>query len=241
MERLFSEELTERIRACGIFAVLVIEDAGDAVPTARALLAGGVAAMELTLRTPAAMESLARIREAVPEMLACVGTILNPKQVGEVAAAGADLGVAPGFNPRVVDAARKAGLPFAPGVTTASELEGAIEKGCRVLKFFPAEPAGGIPYLKSMNGPYGHLGLQYIPLGGLNEDNVRSWFEQPFVIAVGGSWIARRELVAARNWEEISRRAERAATIFRQVRGGQGGERRERTANGGEPKGRHRG
>ena len=143
MERLFSEALRQRIRRCGIFAVLVIEDAEDAVPAARALQAGGVEAMELTLRTAAAMESLARIREAVPEMLACVGTILRPKQVREVAAAGADLGVAPGFNPRVVDAARKAGLPFAPGVTTASELEGAVEKGCRMLKFFPAEPAGG--------------------------------------------------------------------------------------------------
>jgi 2-dehydro-3-deoxyphosphogluconate aldolase/(4S)-4-hydroxy-2-oxoglutarate aldolase len=219
MDTLFSAELKKRIADSGIIAVLVIEDAGDAVPVARALLKGGVAAMELTLRTPAAMEALKRIRKDVPEMLAGVGTILNPDQVKEVAAAGADLGVAPGYNPRVVDEAKAAGLPFAPGIATASELEGALEKGCRILKFFPAEPNGGISYLKSMNGPYGYMGLKYIPLGGLNEDNARSWFEQPFIMAIGGSWLAKRDIIADHNWDEISRRAEKAASIFREVRG----------------------
>ncbi len=219
MDTLFSNGLKKRITDSGIIAVLVIEDAGDAVPVARALLKGGVAAMELTLRTPAAVEALKRIRKDVPEMLAGVGTILNPGQVREVAAAGAELGVAPGYNPRVVDAAKAAGLPFAPGIATASELEWALEKGCRILKFFPAEPNGGINYLKSMNGPYGYMGLRYIPLGGLTEDNLRSWFEQPFIMAVGGSWIAKKDLIADCNWDEISRRAEKAASIFREVRG----------------------
>jgi 2-dehydro-3-deoxyphosphogluconate aldolase/(4S)-4-hydroxy-2-oxoglutarate aldolase len=215
---LFGSDLKKRIAGSGVVAVLVFEDAAEAVPVARALLKGGVTAIELTLRTPAAMESLKRIRTEAPEMLAGVGTILSPGQVAEVTAAGADLGVAPGYNPRVVDAARAAGLPFAPGIMTASELEGALEKGCRILKFFPAEPAGGIPYLKSLNGPYGYMGLQYIPLGGLNEDNLRSWFEQPFVMAVGGSWIADKKVIAARDWDEITRRAERACAIFREVR-----------------------
>jgi 2-dehydro-3-deoxyphosphogluconate aldolase/(4S)-4-hydroxy-2-oxoglutarate aldolase len=219
MDTLFSDGLKKRITDSGIIAVLVIEDAAAAVPVARALLKGGIAAMELTLRTPAAMEALERIRKDVPEMLAGVGTILNPGQIREVAAAGADLGVAPGYNPRVVDAAKAAGFPFAPGIATASELEWALEKGCRILKFFPAEPNGGITYLKSVNGPYGYMGLRYIPLGGLNEDSLRSWFEQPFIMAVGGSWIAKKDLIADRKWDEISRRAEKAASIFREVRG----------------------
>jgi len=219
MQVLFSEELKSRIRNSGVIAVLVIENAEEAVPVARNLLEGGISAMELTLRTPAALEALKRIRSDVPQMLAGVGTILNTDQVKAVSAAGAEFGVAPGYNPRVVDAAKSAGLPFAPGVATATELEWAFEQGCRILKFFPAEPTGGIPFLKSLNGPYGYLGLQYIPLGGVNQDNLRDWLQQNFVIAVGGSWIADKELIAAQNWGEISRRAERAHSIFKEVRG----------------------
>jgi len=199
--------------------VLVIENTGDAVPVARSLLEGGVGAMELTLRTPAALEALKRIRADVPQMLAGVGTILRTDQVKAVAAAGAELGVAPGYNPRVVDAAKAAGLPFAPGVATASELEWALEQGCRILKFFPAEPSGGISYLKSMNGPYGYLDMQYVPLGGVNQDNLRAWLEQSFVMAVGGSWIADRKLIAAQDWDEITRRAGQAHAVFEEVRG----------------------
>ena len=218
MQELFSEELKRRIRNSGVIAVLVIEDAEVAVPVARALLEGGISAMELTLRTPAALEALKRIRSDVPQMLAGVGTILRADQVKEVAAAGAEFGVAPGYNPRVVDAAKAAGLAFAPGVATATELEWALEQGCRILKFFPAEPLGGIPYLKSMNSPYSHLDLQFVPLGGVNQDNLRAWLEQSFVTAVGGSWIANKQLIAAQDWDEIRRRAEQAHSIFKEVR-----------------------
>jgi 2-dehydro-3-deoxyphosphogluconate aldolase/(4S)-4-hydroxy-2-oxoglutarate aldolase len=218
MQELFSQELKRGIRNSGVIAVLVIEDAELAVPVARTLLEGGISAMELTLRTPAALEALKRIRSDVPQMLAGVGTILRADQVKEVAAAGAEFGVAPGYNPRVVDAAKAAGLAFAPGVATATELEWALEQGCRILKFFPAEPSGGISYLKSMNSPYGYLDLQYVPLGGVNQENLRAWLEQSFVIAVGGSWIADKKLIAARDWDEIRRRAEQAHSIFKEVR-----------------------
>jgi len=218
MQELFSEELKRRIRNSGVIAVLVIEDAEVAVPVARALLEGGISAMELTLRTPAALEALKRIRSDVPQMLAGVGTILRADQVKEVAAAGAEFGVAPGYNPRVVDAAKAAGLAFAPGVATATELEWALEQGCRILKFFPAEPLGGIPYLKSMNSPYSYLDLQFVPLGGVNQENLRAWLEQSFVTAVGGSWIANKQLIAAQDWDEIRRRAEQAHSIFKEVR-----------------------
>jgi len=218
MQELFSEELKRRIRNSGVIAVLVIEDAEVAVPVARTLLEGGISAMELTLRTPAALEALKRIRSDVPQMLAGVGTILRADQVKEVAAAGAEFGVAPGYNPRVVDAAKAAGLAFAPGVATATELEWALEQGCRILKFFPAEPLGGIPYLKSMNSPYSYLDLQFVPLGGVNQENLRAWLEQSFVTAVGGSWIANKQLIAAQDWDEIRRRAEQAHSIFKEVR-----------------------
>jgi len=218
MQELFSQELKRGIRNSGVIAVLVIEDAEVAVPVARTLLEGGISAMELTLRTPAALEALKRIRSDVPQMLAGVGTILRADQVKEVAAAGAEFGVAPGYNPRVVDAAKAAGLAFAPGVATATELEWALEQGCRILKFFPAEPLGGIPYLKSMNSPYSYLDLQFVPLGGVNQENLRAWLEQSFVTAVGGSWIANKQLIAAQDWDEIRRRAEQAHSIFKEVR-----------------------
>lgn len=213
MESQFAEELQERIRRCGVVAVLVIDDAQHAVPLARTLLDGGIDAMELTLRTPAALESLANVRREVPEMLAGIGTILTGDQVDDVVEAGAVFGVAPGLNPRVVAQAQKRRLPFAPGITTPSEVERAVELGCRELKFFPAEPSGGVSYLKSMNAPYAHLGLQYIPLGGLNAENMKDYLSQSFVPAIGGSWIAPRATIAKQDWQSIQQAAEEARRI----------------------------
>jgi len=214
----FSEELIERIRGGGVIAVLTLDRSGDAVPLARALLAGGVNAMELTLRTPAAVEGLATIKAAVPEMLAGAGTILTPEQVRQVVEAGAAFGVAPGTNPKVVAEAQAAGLPFAPGVATASEVERAVDLGCRVLKFFPAEAMGGLKYLKSLATPYAHLGLRYMPLGGLNAANMADYLASPFVLALGGSWLARREVIQNRDWQTITANAAEAADIVRRVR-----------------------
>ena len=162
---LFSATISQQLADTGVVAVLMIDDPADAVPVARALLAGGVNAMELTLRTPAALDALRAIRAGVPEMLAGIGTILTPEQVQDVAAAGAAFGVAPGVNRRVVMAATDLGLSFAPGVVTPSDVEAALELGCRLLKFFPAEPSGGLAYLKSLAAPFAHLGVRYVPLG----------------------------------------------------------------------------
>jgi len=216
----FSEELIERIRGVGVIAVLTLDRSEDAVPLARALLAGGVSAMELTLRTPAAVEALATISREVPEMLAGAGTVLTPEQVREVAEAGAAFAVAPGTNPKVVGEAQAAGLPFAPGVATASEVERAVDLGCRVLKFFPAEAMGGLKYLKSLATPYAHLGLGYMPLGGLNAANMADYLASPFVLALGGSWLARREVIQKRDWQTITANAAEAADIVRRVRQG---------------------
>jgi 2-dehydro-3-deoxyphosphogluconate aldolase/(4S)-4-hydroxy-2-oxoglutarate aldolase len=203
-----------------VVAVLVIDEVADAIPVAETLLEGGIRCMELTLRTPCAIDALKAIRRAVPDMTAGIGTVLTRDQVREIKAAGAAFGVAPGLNRNVLDEAAKQNLPFAPGIATPSDIEAALEHGCRIMKFFPAEPFGGLAYLKSMAAPYDHLNLQFIPLGGLNENNLRLWLESPLVCAVGGSWIAPRNLIREKNWDEIRRRAQVAATIAEEVRAG---------------------
>jgi 2-dehydro-3-deoxyphosphogluconate aldolase/(4S)-4-hydroxy-2-oxoglutarate aldolase len=212
------DTLAKRIEHAGVVAVLVVDNADDAVPLANALLAGGIGAMELTLRTPAALDALRRVIAEVPAMLPGIGTILTPAQANEVHQAGAAFGVAPGLNRSVVEAAQACGLPFAPGIATPSELESAMELGCREVKFFPAEPSGGLGYLKSMAAPYAHLGLRFIPLGGLNVDNVCAYLDSPLVMAVGGSWIAPRDLIREQKWEAISERASQASAIVQRVR-----------------------
>lgn len=207
-----------RLRRSGIVAVLILDAVDDGVPVAEALLAGGIDAMELTLRTPAAIGALKAIRAHVPDMLAGIGTILTPAQVSEVVDCGGAFGVSPGMNPRVVEAARSAGLPFAPGICTPSDIERALEYDCRLLKFFPAEPCGGLKYLDAIAAPYQHLGVQYIPLGGVNEANCAAWLSSRHVGSLGGSWLAPKELIAARDWAGITALARRAASIRDTVR-----------------------
>ncbi len=218
MNSAFDPKLAARIEEAGIVAVLVIDDAKDAVPVARALLAGGVSAIELTLRTPAALDALRAIKSEVPELVVGVGTILTVEQVKQVAEAGAAFGVAPGINPRVLAAARETGLSFAPGIVTPSDIEQAIEHGCKLMKFFPAEPSGGLAYLKAIAAPYAHLGLRFVPLGGLNAKNMASYLADSAVTALGGSWLAPRELIKARDWEKITSLSTEAVEIIQSTR-----------------------
>jgi 2-dehydro-3-deoxyphosphogluconate aldolase/(4S)-4-hydroxy-2-oxoglutarate aldolase len=214
----FPPETLQRIQQCGVIAVLVIDDADHAVPLAKALLEGGVDCMELTLRTPVAIEALRQVSRQVPNMLAGIGTILSPQQVDAVLDVGASFGVAPGLNPRVVRHAQQKQLPFAPGILTPSDIETAIELGCRQLKFFPAQPSGGVAYLRSINAPYAHLGLQYIPLGGIDAENLGEYLGESAVPAVGGSWIAPRQLIQANDWATITSRAAAARELITQTR-----------------------
>jgi 2-dehydro-3-deoxyphosphogluconate aldolase/(4S)-4-hydroxy-2-oxoglutarate aldolase len=205
----------EWVAQSGIAAVLIIDELDAAVPVAEALMEGGVTAIELTLRTPQGLDAITAIKRAIPEMTVIAGTVLTPDQARQARHAGADLAVAPGLNPRVVEAANDVGMLFMPGICTASEIEKAVELGCRMLKFFPAEPAGGVNYLKSVSAPYNHLDLRYMPLGGLSESNFMRYFSLPSVFAIGGSWIATRDVIVRRDWDEIRRRAYNAATIKR--------------------------
>jgi 2-dehydro-3-deoxyphosphogluconate aldolase/(4S)-4-hydroxy-2-oxoglutarate aldolase len=216
---MFEESLVSRLEASGVLAVLILESVEAAVPVARALLAGGVDCVELTLRTPVAMEALRRIRKEVPEMLVGAGTILTVEQVREAKAAGAAFGVAPGMNPRVVSAAREAGLSFAPGVCTPTDIELALEQGCRVMKFFPAELCGGLAYLRAIGAPFAHLGVRFIPLGGLGATNAESYLREESVLALGGSWLATKAAIEEERWEDVSEQARLARELVKRVRG----------------------
>ncbi|MEN9468588.1 MAG: putative aldolase [Verrucomicrobiota bacterium] len=212
------EALAARIQSTGIVAVLVIDKEEDGTPLARALLAGGVDAMELTLRTPAALRALRRIRAEVPEMLAGAGTVLTAAQVAEVKNAGAEFAVSPGVNPRVLKAASDEGIPFAPGIATPSDIELALESGCRMLKFFPAEHSGGLPYLQAIAAPYRHLGVSFLPLGGLNAKNMAPYLSDPLVSAIGGSWLAPREAIREARWSDITSLAKAAVETIKSIR-----------------------
>ncbi len=214
----FPTDLQQKVEASGVIAVLVIDQVEHAVPVARALLEGGISVMELTLRTPAAIEAVRAIRNEVPEMLAGVGTVLHPDQIAAVAQAGAAFAVAPGFNRRVMDTALAAGMPFAPGIATPTDIESALELDCRLLKFFPAEPSGGMSMLKAMAAPYNHLGIKYVPLGGLNVRNMVSYLESPLIAGLGGSWLAPRDLVNGEQWSQITDNARAASELVRQAR-----------------------
>ncbi len=218
MQPAFDPALAATIQKTGIIAVLIIDHESDAIPLAQALLAGGVNVMELTLRTSAALGALRLIRAEVPEMIAGVGTILTTDQLAQTVAAGAAFGVAPGVNPRILSAAREAGLSFAPGVCTPSDMEAAIEHGCKLLKFFPAEPSGGLAYLKAAAAPYLHLGVSFVPLGGINGKNMASYLADPLIAALGGSWLAPKDLIAAKAWGKITALAAEAVATIKSTR-----------------------
>lgn len=218
MSIVFSPALLSTIETGGVIAVLVIDRKEDAAPVAEALQAGGITSIELTLRTAAGIEALKEIKKHFPNLLVGAGTVLTPAQVAQVKAAGADFAVAPGTNHRVMSAAEAEGIPFGPGIATPSDIEAALEHGANLLKFFPAESSGGLAYLKTASAPYAHLGLRYIPLGGLTAESMGTYLAEKSVAAIGGSWLAPRELINAGDWAAITERARRAMEVVRQAR-----------------------
>lgn len=197
--------MIDRILAKRIVPVVVLDSADAAEPLAEALLAGGLDIMEITFRTSAAEESIRRIAKRFPEILLGAGTLLAKEQALRAKQAGAVFGLAPGLNPEVVKAATEAGLEFSPGVMTPSEIEQALSLGCKLLKFFPAEAAGGVNMLKSLAGPYAHTGVKFVPTGGVTSANLATYLKLPVVAAIGGSWMVDKALVNAGKWDEITR------------------------------------
>lgn len=201
-----------------VVSVVVIDQVENAVPMAEALLAGGLSVMEITFRTAAAEESIRRICQALPQMVCGAGTLLTPDQIVRAKNAGARFGVSPGFNPRVAAQARDIQFPFYPGVLTPSDVEAALEMGCTLMKFFPAEPSGGVKMLKAMAAPYAHTGIRFIPLGGINPANAPDYFQMPSVAAIGGTWIAEAKLIKEKKWAEITRNAREIVEIAAKYR-----------------------
>ena len=209
-------EIIKRLSKCQVVAGFSVDNVEDAVPIAQALLAGGIDCIELTLRTPNALLAIAAISTSVPEICLGVGTVLTPEQVVQVKEHGAHFAVAPGLNRKVIQAAQAVNLPFAPGIMTPTELEAAIEEGCTVVKFFPAQASGGVNLLKSMSSPYKHLGIQYFPLGGINSENMHAYLALENVPAVGGSFVVQKDLVKAKDWQGIQANAARVCQSLKE-------------------------
>jgi 2-dehydro-3-deoxyphosphogluconate aldolase / (4S)-4-hydroxy-2-oxoglutarate aldolase len=196
------EELAALFEQATIIPVLTIERLEDAVPLARALVAGGVRTLEITLRTPVAIESAKAIMADVPEAVVGIGTILNADDLARAEGIGARFGISPGATPDLLKAAAASALPFAPGIATASELMLALAHGFNLVKFFPAEQSGGIKALRALAGPFPDV--RFCPTGGIGEANAASWLAEPNVVAVGGSWLCPAADIRSGNWAGIT-------------------------------------
>ncbi|MGY1435509.1 bifunctional 4-hydroxy-2-oxoglutarate aldolase/2-dehydro-3-deoxy-phosphogluconate aldolase [Streptomyces reniochalinae] len=196
-----------------VIPVVVLDDVEDAVPLARALVAGGLPAIEVTLRTPAAPEAIRAIAEAVPEAVVGAGTVLGPDHVREAVEAGARFLVSPGWTDTLLEAMRASHVPFLPGVSTTSEVVALLERGVREMKFFPAEAAGGTAYLKSLASPLPQA--RFCPTGGVSAANAGSYLALPNVACVGGTWMLPGDALAAKDWDRVEALAAQAATAGR--------------------------
>jgi len=194
-----------------VVPVVVLDDVRDAVPLARALVDGGLRAIEITLRTPAALAAIQAIAHQVPDAVVGAGTVLTPDHVAAAEAAGARFLVSPGWTERLLDAMRGSGLPFLPGVSTVSEALGLLERGVADMKFFPAEAAGGTAYLTSLASPLPQA--RFCPTGGIDADRAPDYLALPNVACVGGSWMLPKDAVRAKAWEEITALAAKAAAL----------------------------
>ena len=199
------------MRTAPVIAVLTIEREGDAVPLARALVEGGLKVLEITLRTQAALPSIAAIARDVPEALVGVGTVTSGGDLDRAGAAGACFAVSPGLTDRLAAEAKGAAVPLLPGVATAGELMRAVEYGYDRLKFFPAEASGGVAALKGFAAPF--PSVKFCPTGGVTPDNVRSYLDCPNVLCVGGSWVAPKAAISAGDWAAITELARAAASL----------------------------
>ncbi len=206
-QKAMTAKVIDQLNSSRVVSVIVIDEVTDAVPLARALVRGGVDIIELTLRTPVAMEAAKVIINEVPEITVGLGTVLTEGQVKSAKEAGVAFAVSPGCNPRIIKAAQDHGLSFSPGIATPTDIELAIELGCRILKYFPAATSGGIKHLQSMAAPYQFLDVKFIPLGGVNIDNAVTYLSSPLISAIGGSWIAKRDLIKNKQWDSITANA----------------------------------
>lgn len=210
-------DVLKRIGEFGIVPVVVLDDARNAKPLAQALCDGGLPCAEVTFRTDAAEESIRIMAECFPEMLVGAGTVLTAEQADRVAAAGAQFIVSPGLNPKVVKHCLGKGLTITPGCANPSDVEQAIEMGLDVVKFFPAEQAGGLPYIKAIAAPYS--GIKFMPTGGISPKNVKDYLTYGRILACGGSWMVKGDLIQAGEFDKIREMVREAVEIVKESRG----------------------
>jgi len=209
--------IEKRIEELGIVPVVVLQDAANAKPLAQALCDGGLPCAEVTFRTAAAAESIRIMSEAFPDMLVGAGTVLTISQVDDAAAAGAQFIVSPGFDPEIVDYCLEKQIPVFPGCITPSEIAQAVKRGLKVVKFFPAEQFGGAASIKALAAPY--TGLKFMPTGGISTENIKDYFNCKSVIACGGSWMVKGDLIAAGEFEKIKQLTQEAVKLAARLRG----------------------
>ncbi len=192
----------ERLHNAGVVPVVVLDDAKDAVPTAKAMLAGGIDVMEITFRTAAAADSIKAVAQECPDMLVGAGTILNVEQCKLAIEIGAKFIVSPGFDAQVVSYCIENNIAVTPGCVTPTEITAAVNMGLRVIKFFPANVYGGLNAMKNLSAPF--VGVKFMPTGGVNAQNLKEYLDAPFIHAVGGSWVCPKADIAAGNFEKIT-------------------------------------
>ena len=209
-------DIAEKFQKLGVVPVVVLEDTKDAVPLAKALVEGGLPCTEVTFRTEAAEESIRLMTEQFPEMLVGAGTVLTREQVDAAVAAGAKFIVSPGFDPEIVDYCLEKEIPVFPGCITPSEVAQAVKRGLKVVKFFPAEPAGGVSMIKAMAAPY--VGIKFMPTGGINAKNLEDYLSFDKIICCGGSWMVKGELVNNGEFDKIRELTAEARKLVDSIR-----------------------
>lgn len=210
-------QLLDKLSKYGVVPVIAIESVESALGLADALIAGGLPVAEITFRTEAAAEVILVLAKKRPELLLGAGTVLTPENMQKAKDCGAQFAVAPGTNPDVVEKAQAIDMPFVPGINNPTDIEIAISLGCKALKFFPAEASGGIKYLEAISAPYKHTGVKFMPTGGININNLKNYLELSTVFACGGTWVAKKEDIAANRWEEIKKLCQEIAKVVRKT------------------------
>ena len=213
-----NEEVFATLMKHVVVPVIAIDSVDAALPLADALIEGGLPVAEITFRTAAAAEVIAKIAKERPGLLLGAGTVLTTENLRRAKDTGARFGVAPGLNPDVVAEAGRLGLPFIPGVITPSEIEQALSLGVKLLKYFPAEAFGGLKVIKALSAPYAHAGVKFMPTGGVTAANLPDYLASDIVACVGGTWIASREAIAEKKWDQIRENCRAAVEIVRRVR-----------------------
>jgi 2-dehydro-3-deoxyphosphogluconate aldolase/(4S)-4-hydroxy-2-oxoglutarate aldolase len=213
------QELFKALEKFGVVPVIAIESQELALPLADALIKGGLPVAEITFRTRAAGEVIKTLKKERPQLLVGAGTILSLENLSQAKEYGAEFGVAPGLNPDIVTKAQEIGLPFCPGVVTPTEIEKSLALGVTVMKYFPAEAVGGLNMIKAVSAPYGHLGVRFIPTGGVNMKNLPDYLSFKSILAVGGTWIATKEMISARQWDAITENAQAVCEVVTKIRG----------------------